>query len=452
MPQEVIAVFDVGKTNKKFFLFDRSFKVVHQTYIRFDEIPDDDGFHSEDLYALANWIKQTFEEIISNQSYSVKAVNFSAYGASLVHLDVKNELATPFYNYLKPLPRTIEDKFLGHFKSKEDFELRTASPYLGMLNSGIQLIYLKYAKPNLFQQVERTIHFPQYLSGIITGEFMTDYMSIGCHTGLWDFGNNDYSHWLTAEGVQSKLCQLKSDAFKMVSGVKVGRGIHDSSAALMPYLSEHMDPFVLISTGTWNISMNPFNHEPLNSAELKLDCLNYMTSTGKSVKSTRLFLGNHLRETVKKLAEFFNVDYEDYKQIGWKPERVNKCDSSRQLLFDHKVLLPERFGFTNSEQSNFSMFPSFELAVHQLFEELTDLQVASLHVVLGDVKDIFVDGGFATSDLFLSLLAKKLPEHRIYSCEFGMGSALGAALQVSEHGLPEDYFKDHYKVKLWGTQ
>ena len=48
MKQKVTAVFDIGKTNKKFFLFDKDFKEVHKEYIMFDEIVDEDVGGDED--------------------------------------------------------------------------------------------------------------------------------------------------------------------------------------------------------------------------------------------------------------------------------------------------------------------------------------------------------------------------------------------------------------------
>lgn len=39
----VIAVFDVGKTNKKLFLFDENYKIVFERTARFLEINDEDG-------------------------------------------------------------------------------------------------------------------------------------------------------------------------------------------------------------------------------------------------------------------------------------------------------------------------------------------------------------------------------------------------------------------------
>ena len=64
MKQKVTAVFDIGKTNKKFFLFDKDFKEVHKEYIMFDEIVDEDGHATENLSALQKWLKDVFQSEI----------------------------------------------------------------------------------------------------------------------------------------------------------------------------------------------------------------------------------------------------------------------------------------------------------------------------------------------------------------------------------------------------
>ena len=84
---DVTAIFDIGKTNKKFFLFDKDFKEVYKEYTSFDEITDEDGFPTENLKALQEWLKSVFNRILEANEYKVLAINFSTYGASFVDLD-----------------------------------------------------------------------------------------------------------------------------------------------------------------------------------------------------------------------------------------------------------------------------------------------------------------------------------------------------------------------------
>ena len=85
---------------------------------------------------------------------------------------------------------------------------------------------------------------------------------------FWNFKKNAYHRWVKSEDIQKKLPPLcKEEEPQSISLKKkrivAGNGLHDSSAALVPYLISFNYPFVLISTGTWCISLNPFNHSPL---------------------------------------------------------------------------------------------------------------------------------------------------------------------------------------------
>jgi sugar (pentulose or hexulose) kinase len=262
----VIVIFDVGKTNKKVLLFDEQCKLLHEESIQLEETVDEDGFPCEDVNLLTKWLKQKFSEILLRKDMDVKAVNFSAYGASFVNIDRRGNVITPLYNYLKPFPDQIKKKFYDTYGGESLIAKQTASPVLGSLNSGMQLYRLKYEKPEVYQKIEYSLHLPQYLSFIVSKNPASDISSVGCHTNLWDFKNSDYHRWVFEENLNKKLAPLYNGN-KVIGAINdkmpVGIGLHDSSAALIPYLSSFKEPFVLISTGTWNISLNPFNHAEL---------------------------------------------------------------------------------------------------------------------------------------------------------------------------------------------
>ena len=107
----VVAVFDIGKTNKKVFLFNENYQIVWEQSVVFPEIVDEDGFPCEDINALKNWIVYRFAEMEALKEYNLKAINFSTYGASFVYVDQEGNNLTPLYNYLKPYPKTLKEKF-----------------------------------------------------------------------------------------------------------------------------------------------------------------------------------------------------------------------------------------------------------------------------------------------------------------------------------------------------
>lgn len=436
MSESYTLIFDIGKTNKKLYIFNENFESVFYESWAFDEIMDDDGFPSENLPGLAKWIVDSTKNMLKKIP-QINKINFSAYGASLVHLDNKGEIATPFYNYLKPFPEKLKDHFFKDSLDGESFAMQTSSPFMGFLNSGLQLIYLKYERPMLFKRIKHSLHFPQYLSSLLSQNYQTEYTSLGCHTGIWNFNKRDYAKWVIEEGLENLFpeihpshtvfdCQIENKS------LKVGIGVHDSSSALIPYLKSIQNPFVLISTGTWSICINPFNSDTLTKSELQKDCLNFMGVSGKPLKASRLFLGQELKMQTDLLSNYFQCDPKKYKSIKFDQDFKIKKDGHKKLKFKYFHLNPARFGFEETACTAYGDFNSFGEAYHHLMDEFTNLQICSLQLVMGQekIQDIYIDGGFSSNDIYLSMLAKKLPQFNIYTSDVGLGSALGAALLV----------------------
>jgi sugar (pentulose or hexulose) kinase len=80
---KVIAIYDVGKTNKKLILFDEQYNVVYEESTQLTETKDEDGFSCEDVVALTAWVKNSFAKIQTDQRFEIRAVNFSGYGRAL---------------------------------------------------------------------------------------------------------------------------------------------------------------------------------------------------------------------------------------------------------------------------------------------------------------------------------------------------------------------------------
>ena len=446
--EEVTIIFDIGKTNKKLFIYDEKLNEIFNQQENFDEVEDDDGYLGDDLNGLSEWMKSSVRQIIESKKYRVKRINISAYGASMVHLDESGQMATPFYNYTKPLPDDFYDLFFESVGDSDKFSVETASPMLGMLNSGFQLFYLKHYKPRIAKNVSFSLHFPQFLSYLFTRKIVSELTSIGCHTTLWDFATMQYHSWVRNGGYEGQLAPIvpTNQTFPIDlfgQQVEVGIGLHDSSSALIPYLVSIKEPFNLLSTGTWSVSMNPFNNAPLTKDEFKRDCLNFISYSGKPVKASRLFLGAELKHHVMKISDYFNCDYERYQSIKFDPKFVDKRKTKMQLLFNYDFLEPHLFGFQSNESENLSIFRSFEEAYQHLINELTDIQVMSLQLTIADsgVKCVYVDGGFASNEPFIQGLANKLPELKIFTNSSSSGSALGAVL------LANDQHQDQFALK-----
>ena len=456
-PKPAIAIFDIGKTNKKLFLFDEQYRILHEQSKQFEEITDEDGDLCEDLPALTAWVCEQLDFVMRQEGVQLKALNFSTYGASFVHVDGQGRPVAPLYNYLKPFPEPLQKQFTERYGNETDFALDTASPPLGNLNSGLQLYLLKYVKPRLYEKVRYSLHLPQYMSYLVTGMPYSDITSIGCHTALWHFARNEYHPWVTGEGIDSRLAPLFPSDQLMPSkpaygGLLTGAGLHDSSAALIPYLSYVTEPFVLISTGTWCITLNPFNQTTLTAAELQQDCLSYMEYRGKPVKASRLFAGYDHEQQIKRLASHFQVDTDAYKSVKFDPELMAKLQLNvpgDQQSGTVQTLMPESLFSKRALEA----FSTYEEAYHQLIRDLMVQQVASADLVMkGQVTcKVFVDGGFSRNPVYMNLLAAAYPGVDVYAASVAQASAIGAAMAVHPHWNSQPLPADLVQLKHYPT-
>lgn len=449
MKQKVTAIFDIGKTNKKFFLFDENFQEVYREYARFDEIKDEDGFPAENLEALQKWLKELFNRILEAKEFDIQAINFSTYGASFVHIDENGEILTPLYNYIKPMDKELIPKFFEKYGPEMEFSRKTGSSNSGMLNSGMQLYWLKNTKPEIFKKIKYSLHLPQYLSYIFTGIPLSEYTSIGCHTALWDYEKRDYHDWVYEEKINKILPPIVSTETSINMNyngkrIKIGVGIHDSSSALLPYVRSTKESFILVSTGTWSVSLNPFTANVLTEKDIKEDCINYMRINGKAVKASRLLLGNEYKYQVTELSKHFGVSSDYHKTIKFD------CDTFLKVVEDFKFNYRwHNMADENMPSKTIIAYDNFKDAYHHFMIELVTLQVKSIKTAFGNkkIKKLFVDGGFSDNDVFIKLLSHYLRNMELRSTNSSLGSALGAAIAISDTKLNSKFLKKNYSLK-----
>ncbi|CAM3672503.1 FGGY family carbohydrate kinase [Pontibacter korlensis] len=432
-----VAVFDIGKTNKKLLLFDQNYQIIKEEETCLKETVDEDGDKGEDLAALANWLKRTWHLLEQDLHYDVLAVNFTTYGASLVHLDQAGNAVAPLYNYLKPFPSHLEEQFHAKYGDRIEITSQTSSPALGMLNAGLQLYWLKHCKPALFKKVRHSLHLPQYISYLFTGHLVSEYTSIGCHTALWDFKTQSYHKWVQAEELDRLFPPLRPHAQPlqaMFRGKKIpaGLGLHDSSSALIPYLKQYKQPFLLLSTGTWGITLNPFAKRPICSSDLQQDCLLYLTYQGKKVKASRKFIGNAHEEQVKHLAAYYKKPQDFFKSVPYNAAFLSETGYYPLLQEQEQTAVKAKISPRVRINLDLALYPSYEAAYHHLVAQIVQEQLCSLQLAAeGDLSAfelLLVDGGFSRNKIFMSLLQNACPGLEIKAGKSAQGTALGAAL------------------------
>lgn len=453
MPQPVVVIFDVGKTNKKLFLFNESYQIVYEKSEHLVETVDEDGYPCEDISSLERFIHEGLKEVLDSKDFRIRAVNCSGYGASFVYVDKNARPVGHLYSYLKPYPPELQKQFYDTYGGQKVFSFETASPVLGSLNSGMQLYRIKYEKPELFARIKYALHLPQFLSFLISGQAFSEITSIGCHTNLWHFKNGDYHHWVKREGLYEKFPdRAPSDMVihQASSSFSVGIGLHDSSSALIPYLVSFNEPFVLISTGTWAISLNPFNTSPLTSEELECDCLCYLQYKGTPVKASRLFAGHYHDQQVERIASHFNQNKERYFTIEFDRNVLEKIDRRFDAGAAPKSILAA-LKFPTRDLSSFSNDVE---AYHQLLLDVIVQQYFSTNLIIRgtSIKKIFVDGGFSNNSVYMNLLAAFFPSIEVFASSIPQATAIGAALAIHDAWNPEEFPSNLIELRLFKSQ
>ncbi|MDA0936417.1 MAG: FGGY family carbohydrate kinase [Bacteroidetes bacterium] len=422
-------VFDVGKTNQKFFLFDPDYQILEREKVTLPKTVDEEGHPAENISAIVKWMKQSFEKLLQADGFEIDKVSFSGFGATFVHLDENGEVVTPVYDYHKAVADDTFFEFYQKYGPQTTFSSQTGSKNLNLLNSGKQLYWLKQKRPELFQKIRHSLHLPQYLSYVFTGEYFTEYTSIGCHTDLWDYGKKAYHTWVKAEGIDPlfpDLVPTQTKVVKQYAGreISFGIGIHDSSSALLTYLLKGKESFLLLSTGTWCINFNPFSNDALfGENHIAEGATAYMKIDGTPVKSSRLFLGEEHRLKVEQLIEHFNQPKNHHHQLEVDELLLEKVSQDSKNYFCWKYL-----DNSDAPPKQEIDFANFETAYYQLIKELINLLKTQINLICENLpRKIYVDGGFSDNKIFLTFLKKEFPNQKIKAKSASFACALGAA-------------------------
>lgn len=444
MSESCIAIFDIGKTNKKFLLFNKSLHVIHSQETQIPELRDEDGFACENLPQLESWIRQCLRDALNNSDYEIKGVNFAAYGATLVHLGSFGSPIAPVYNYLK----SADNELVESFSREMNIGPEVGCEIEGHLNSGYQLYWLKNQKPEVYSRIKTSMHLPQYLSYVFTRKAMSGYSSAGCHTALWDFEKQAYHEWVSNNGIDNLLPEFCSSTETIEAEfegheLKFGIGIHDSSSALFTFLNQHKEPFLLLSTGTWSVAMNPFSKRNLTKEDIANGYLQYLSPNGKPVLANRVLLGKEHEYQLNVLCQYFGVDADLFNGIEFDRNIWNKLKTDPCDCFEWKHIGEAKRASESLENY------SYEEAYHQLVLELVQVAEKQLTALIDTepINRVYIDGGFAQNQVFVKGLADSLSDMELYVSDEKSGAARGAAMLIYESCFNDSLANDVYSVR-----
>ncbi|MDR1306794.1 MAG: carbohydrate kinase, partial [Treponema sp.] len=315
-----IAVIDIGMTNKKAALYDDALRQLDAKYRTF-EPKVVDGLPAHDLDAMEEWFTGALKEFAAK--YPVKAIAVSTHGATFVCLGKDGKPALPCLYYTHEPGDDFYDRFYRRFGSPEALQERTGTPaFRAMINPAKGIFFAQEQFPDAFKNVAAVLPYPQYWGSRFTGKMGTESTYMGNHTYLWDQIDHTLSSVARDLGIAPlipggaagsaaggpgglsnswDILGTITEEFAQKTGLSkdtiVTMGIHDSNSALLPHFAKKGERgFILNSTGTWCVIMNPVEKYGFAPDELGKVVFFNISAFGTPVK-TAIFLGGQEFET-----------------------------------------------------------------------------------------------------------------------------------------------------------
>ncbi|GHV79604.1 carbohydrate kinase [Spirochaetia bacterium] len=452
---DYIAVIDIGMTNKKVAVYDGNLVQLDARYRNFPPKMVD-GIETHDLQAMEDWFVEQLAYFA--KKYPIKAIAVSTHGATFVCVGAGGIPSVPCIYYTYEPGDDFHRQFYERLGSPAALQARTGTPYLkSMINTAKGIFFAQQKYPEEFKNTVHVLMYPQYWGYRFTGKTGAEGTYMGCHAYLWDQIDNRLSSVADELGVSPLMppklnCSWDvlgtiTEAFAEKTGlaedVIVTMGIHDSNSSLLPHFAKKGETgFLLNSTGTWCVSMNPVAQYGFAPDELGKVVFFNISAFGKPVK-TGIFLGGQEFETwskvlmdIHKRADLPGYDEELYrrvlreKQAFLTPEL--SAGSGQFPLSKPRVVEDGRdyhYGLLSKGKEIPPCFKNYEtgfalLRISLVMQSLT--AVERIGLVPGE--EVFTEGGFRKNKAYNVLLSSALKDNPTFLTDIAEASAFGAAM------------------------
>mgnify|MGYP001167426369 FL=1 len=465
-----IAVIDIGRTNKKLLLYDLKLNPVDGAYATIDDIPHGNENH-EPIDATAAWFLNALADMAA--SHRIANITITTYGGAFVCLDEQGRVALPPLSGSTDPGEDVQASFDALIGDPRRIQRRMATPrmpFLSVMARGIH--YVKERYPELFARTRTLINLPQYYGYLLTGQTGNERTYMGTHTALWDFERMDWSEVRERLGVEALIPPTLSRAWDVLGTltpevarktglspeVRVTMGIHDSNAAMVPFLIKQPEDFMLVSTGSMCVVMHPepgvrFREEDFG------EMVYYNLNAFDGVFKTALFVAG--------------LEFDIYMGLlGGRHGRQDPPDIDPELLADilgrrEEFILPAivPFGMYLNSPARLvegdQVYPLGDVFSGKGPRFLDDYErscaLLTLSMALHTRKameraghapgmPVIIEGGFSHNALYTRLIASLAPESPVMLTGLKEASAFGAALLglaahegVSPHRLAERF-------------
>jgi len=444
MPDPVVAVFDIGKTNKKLAAYSPTFDVLDEQRTDISTC-EWHGLETEDTDAMLDWLRDGLSSLGSR--FDVRAIAISGHGATFGLLDETGELALPVISYTTEQGADVQDEFYETYGAADDLHRATATADIGFANMAKVLHYIKTRHPSEWARAKRGLFWAPFFAHALTGQCALEPTFPGNHTYLWDFERGDWSDVARALGADTlfqnrmqpsweaagTLSESWSKACGLATDCPVTAGVHDSNANLLPYFARQSGDFVLLSTGTWNVTMRPGGSPVLSAEEIKRRIFFNQDVYSRPVRTALMTAGLDY-DTFGAFTDA--SDAQDFEALAHVVDRAD--------LFVIPGVMPGASAFPDATPAVISKGQTWTLDALQdgakRFDDLGQAYFAAINLGLAIATadglsalnlapgcTVYIEGGFAKNESFCQVLASLCPDLSISLSSETEGTSLGAA-------------------------
>ena len=418
-----VAVLDVGKTHVKVVLFGDDNSVLAERSQLNAALPPDAQwpYPRLDVDSVWTFLIASLRELQAKAPIS--AISISAHGAAGVLVDENG-----------PNPAPMDYEFAGFGEIDQEYDAirppfaETLSPRAPRgLNVGRSLYYYERRYPEAFASARAFLLYPQYWLWRLTGEFASEVTSLACHADLWRPREARLSSLVEARGWAHLFPPLRNawDAFSILPEAAAAAGLsratrvhcggHDSNLSLVPHIVTRDAPFSVVSTGTWVIPMAVGGAGPLDPAWdmlANVDVLRRPTPSGR-------FMGGR-----------------EYAALAGPARAAVGRQDIAGVVAAGALALP---AFSDQGGPFWNRAGRVEGPASESPAALATLYVALMTSLMMEKLqapgDWIVEGGFAKTPAFASVLAALAPGRRVLLAAHSAGAAEGAAILARWGGV-----------------
>jgi len=441
----VVAVLDVGKTNKKLRVYDRRFEVLGEERTTL-ETKDYDGIEVESTEELLSWFRGALKQFATD--YHIRTIAITTHGATCALLDEEGKLAHPVISYTCERGAEVQEEFYEVFGDRKRLHYETSAADFGFANLAKVLFFAKTRLPGVWAKVRHVLFYDAYLGYELTGTMASEPTYLGNHSCLWRFKDQTWSSVAKGLGADRLFPERLLKPWDALGCVRletaqecglpenclVTCGIHDSNANFLPYLAQGHRDFILNSTGTWCVAMKQAGAPELTEAEVNAKLFFNMDATGHPVL-TALFPGGMEYD---KFGGFAGLDDEGDLAL------VERVAADRDL-FVVPGALPDAKVFPDAEPKVVHKGRMYKLAELEAgsapIRDLGQAYYAALNLGLAigskemmgrlgakSGTTVIIEGGFANNTAYCQALASLCPEITIALTNMKEGTSFGAAM------------------------